>query len=101
MANKGWTEGRLRSFITSTIRAGFRRFPPKFEVLKAALTGKKVNEATGRVAAHYRCADCKKDFPQKNVQVDHIKPVVDPKVGFVSWDVFIERLFCEAKNLQV
>ena len=37
----------------------------------------------------------------KNVHVDHIEPIVDPSVGFVSYDVLIERMFCEAPNLQV
>lgn len=35
------------------------------------------------------------------MQVDHIKPVVDPNTGFTSWDDFIERLYCEKENLQV
>lgn len=34
------------------------------------------------------------------MEVDHIKPVVDPQEGFVSWDEFINRLFCEKDNLQ-
>ena len=34
------------------------------------------------------------------MEVDHIKPVVDPKKGFTTWDDFIDRLFCEKKNLQ-
>jgi hypothetical protein len=33
--------------------------------------------------------------------VDHISPVVDPKKGFVSWDVYITRMFCEIDGLQV
>lgn len=37
----------------------------------------------------------------KEVAVDHIAPVVDPKTGFVSWDAFIERLFSERENFQV
>lgn len=96
-----WTDGRMRSFITSTIRAGFRRYPPKFEVLKMALVGKMENKKTGRIASHYLCAECKGHFPNKEIQVDHILPVVDPKKGFISWDVFIERLFCTKENLQV
>lgn len=96
-----WTEGRYRSFVTSCIRSGMRRWPPKYEVLKEAFTGQKVNKNSGRLAKHYRCARCKGDFTQTGIQVDHKSPVVDPKVGFVSWDVFIERLFCEASNLQV
>ena len=98
---KGWSEGRIRSFITSTVRSGFRRWPPKYEVLKEAHWGKKVNSKTGRQAAHYTCNSCHMEFPSKEVQVDHIDPVVDPKVGFVSWDEFIKRLFCSKENLQV
>jgi 5-methylcytosine-specific restriction endonuclease McrA len=95
-----WTEGRYRSFITSTLRAGARRWPPKYDTLNAAKTEKKVNAKTGRMAQHYRCAKCKEEFTSKDMEVDHIKPVVSPTKGFVSWDSFIENLFCEADNLQ-
>ena len=99
--NNLWTDGRYRSFVTSCLRGGFRRWPPKYAALKAAFAGRLTNKKTGREAAHYKCNKCNELFPQKEVQVDHIKPVVDPKKGFVSWDVFIERLFCEVDNLQV
>jgi hypothetical protein len=36
----------------------------------------------------------------KNVFVDHILPIIDPEVGFTSWDDFINRLFCEREGLQ-
>lgn len=96
-----WTDGRLKSFLTSVIRAGFRKYPAKYEALNAAKRGKKMNPATGRLAEHYECNKCHKEFVAKDVQVDHVKPVVDPKVGFVNWDVFIKRLYCTADNLQV
>jgi len=96
-----WTEGRRKAFITSTIRSGFRRYPEKFEVLKEAAVGKKINSKSGRMALHYKCASCSKSFPTKEVQVDHINPVVDPIVGFKDWDTFISRLFCSKENLQV
>ena len=47
-----WTEARYRSFITSTLRAGSRKWPPKYETLNAAKTEKKTNEKTGRLAQH-------------------------------------------------
>jgi len=97
----GWTEGRVRSFITSTLRAGSRRWPPKYTTLNNAKTEKKVNEKTGRIAQHYKCNKCKNEFTSKDVEVDHIKPVIDPKKGFQSWDKYIERLFCDETNLQV
>lgn len=96
-----WTPGRLKGFITSTIRAGFRKYPPKYEALKDAIVGKKENKATGRIATFYKCAKCKKEFLQKDVEVDHINPVVCPKEGFTTWDNFVNRLFCSKENLQV
>ena len=70
-------------------------------MLKAALWGKKLNSKTGRQCIHYTCNECKREYPAKEVNVDHVLPVVDPHVGFVSWDVFIDRLFCDKDNLQV
>ena len=98
---KEWTDGRRRSFVTSVIRGGFRRWPPRFDALKLAYRDVQINEATGRSAKHYECNECHKLFPSKSVQVDHIRPVVEPLDGFISWDVFIERLFCDASNLQI
>lgn len=74
-----------------------RRWPPKWEVLKNARIGKKLNKKTGRKALHYRCAVCGKEFVQSRVQVDHILPIGSCK----TWDEFIEKLFCEKDNLQV
>jgi hypothetical protein len=96
-----WTDGRLKSFITSVLRGGYRRYPAKYEVLKEASVGKKLNKTTKRMAEHFICNHCKKEYPGKEVNVDHIRPVVDPQVGFVSWDEFISRLFCDKSNLQV
>jgi 5-methylcytosine-specific restriction endonuclease McrA len=96
-----WSEGRRKTFITSLLRSGFRKYPSKYATLKAAYVGKKLNSKTKRVGSHYKCAKCKKVYPSREVQVDHIQPVVDPIVGFVNWDEYIDRLFCEESNLQV
>ena len=96
-----WTDARFRSFVTSALRAASRRWPPKYKALKEAFVGKKTNKKTGKLAMHYKCAKCKKLFVAADVQVDHVLPVVDPKVGFIGWDSFIDRIFCEIENLQV
>jgi hypothetical protein len=70
-------------------------------VLKEAMWGKKLNSKTGRQAIHYTCASCKHEYPAKEVNVDHVLPVVDPIEGFKDWDTFIKRLFCSKENLQV
>jgi 5-methylcytosine-specific restriction endonuclease McrA len=95
-----WTDGRKRAFITAVLRSGMRRWPPKYAALHNAYVTTKVNVKTNRLAKHYECNACKKHFTSKDVEVDHINPVVDPDVGFVSWDLFIERLYCKMENLQ-
>ena len=95
-----WTEARFRSFVISALRAASRRWPVKYEVMKKACVGRKVNEASGKLALHYECASCSKHFPASGIAVDHIEPVVDTKKGFQGFDVFIERLFCERDKLQ-
>lgn len=96
-----WTDGRKRSFITSALRGAFRRYPTKFEALAMAGVGSKPNKRTNRWAKHYKCRSCGGEFVGSDVNVDHVVPVVDTTEGFVSWDVFIERLFCDVDNLQV
>lgn len=36
-----------------------------------------------------------------NAVVDHIVPVISPATGFRSWDIVIERMFCELDGFQV
>lgn len=95
-----WTEGRIRSFITSVLRTGSRKWPPKYSTLNNSCVGVKLNEKSGRLAKHYRCNRCKGEFVAKEVEVDHVKPVIDPRKGFTTWDDYIKRLFCEETNLQ-
>lgn len=96
-----WSVARYRTFIVSALRAASRRWPPKYETLQEAYVGQFVNPKTKRVSKHYKCAACTEVYPGKEVNVDHIFPVIDPKTGFTSWDDFISRLFCEKENLQV
>jgi 5-methylcytosine-specific restriction endonuclease McrA len=95
-----WTDGRRNAFIMSVLRSGTRRWPPKWNVLEQAKTDKHINPKTGRLAQFYRCAECQTEGTSKEVEVDHILPVV-PLSGFVSWDNVIENLFCGEENLQV
>lgn len=96
-----WTKARWMGFVKSALRAASSRYPPKYKCLNAAKVGKKINWKSGRLAEHYKCNSCKKEFPQKEVQVDHINAIINPETGFVSWDVVIENMFCEEDNLQV
>ena len=94
-----WTEGRLKAFVIAVLRSGTRRYPPKWEVLKEAYVGIRLNEKTNREGKHYLCALCEGEFPAKEIQIDHKIPVTGPE-GFTTWDNYIERLFCSKENLQ-
>jgi hypothetical protein len=45
--------------------------------------------------------DTEKRKRVKNIFVDHIVPIIDPAVGFTTWDECIERMFCDSSNLQL
>jgi 5-methylcytosine-specific restriction endonuclease McrA len=92
-----WTEARYESFITSVLRSGSRRWPPKWAALKAAFKREGINPKTKRHAKLYGCTLCGGEFSSKDVQVDH----TDPIGSCTSWDEFIEKLYCETTNLQV
>ena len=96
-----WSDARFKNWIISLLRRGTMRWPPRNECLANAKTKRKRNKKTNRLAQHYRCNGCKKDFPMKEVCVDHIQPVVDVKLGFVSFDQWIERAFIPVKDWQV
>lgn len=98
-----WTEARFRSFIVSALRQAHGRWGPKNEAKRLARISRGV----------YRCAECGNAGPatlaalpgrkrrRNNAAVDHIKPVVDPNVGFVNWETYISRMFVEAEGYQV
>lgn len=95
-----YTEAGFTSFIKSALRRASGRWKPKSEVLRKARVSKGV----------YLCEGCGEHVPVtkvidgkrvKNVEVDHVIPVVDPDVGFTTWDDFIRRLFVEEDGLRV
>lgn len=98
--NGTWTEARYNSFIKSLLRQGTRRWAPISKTMSDARVSRGL----------YRCAHCNNEVPPttrdgkkrvQNVFVDHILPIIDPEVGFTTWDDCIHRMFCEAPNLQV
>lgn len=48
----------------------------------------------------YECSICKNIVGSKEIDIDHINPVV-PLTGWVNFDNFIERLFCDKSELRV
>jgi len=81
----------LNTFIKGLLRRGTFHWRARTEAMTAARVER------GR----YKCATCGDLFGPKEVALDHTLPVVDPKVGFTTWDDYINRLFCPAEGFQV
>lgn len=93
-----WTESRYWSFIRSALRRTFVRWPPNYQARHAArrpYSGSVKNQKW-----EYECAMCKKWFPMKGTQLDHINPC-GPLRSADDIKGFVERLFCEASGLRV
>lgn len=97
-----WTQAQFNSFIKNNLRSATRKWAPIQNCKKKAHVGR----------GEYLCAGCGKVVPPtiydedkrkrvKFIYVDHIIPIIDPAVGFVSWDETIDRMFCDSDNLQL
>lgn len=99
---KTWNQ---EAAIRGALRRTFSRSPVIREVLfKVRREVPKYNKDGSRAkkdAVQYRCNVCQSFVGSTKVSVDHISPVVDVQQGFVDFNTFIRRLFCDASNLQV
>jgi 5-methylcytosine-specific restriction endonuclease McrA len=93
------------SAIRSAVRRTFSRSPMVREVMLKVRRERPWTLKDGSIAkkprVEYQCSNCQQWHMGKDIQVDHAIPVVDPEVGFVDWNTFIERLFCPQENLSV
>lgn len=92
------TESAFWTFIRSALRQKSRWWKPITECkMKSRRTYKGPNK---RQKFEFQCNTCKKWYPDKQINVDHI-------IGAGSLNCsadlagFIDRLFCEQDNLQV
>lgn len=51
---------------------------------------------------HYQCSLCPEDkwYRESEIQLDHVFPVIDEILGWVSFDDFIDRLLVEESGFQ-
>jgi 5-methylcytosine-specific restriction endonuclease McrA len=81
----------LKHFLTNKLRRISYQWPPR----KAAIVAARVSRGK------YKCASCEgENFGPKDIQLDHIIPVVDEEIGWTDWNTYIERLFCDEENFQ-
>lgn len=94
----------IQQWLIPHLRNISRMWPQK----QIALDRSKIRVAIGKFKngnteyrTKFKCAGCEDIFDRDEVQVDHIEPMIDPKVGFVDWNNIIDRLFCDSNGLQV
>lgn len=92
------TESAFWSFIRSALRQKSRWWKPITECkMKARRPYKGPSK---RQKFEYQCNSCKGWYPEKQINVDHIKPAGSLNCA-ADLSGFVERLFCELDNLQV
>lgn len=92
------TESAFWSFIRSALRQKSRWWKPITECkMKARRPYKGPNK---RQKFEYLCNSCKRWFPDKQINVDHIVGAGSLNCG-QDLPGFVDRLFCEQDNLQV
>lgn len=94
-----WTEARYRGFIRSALRAAWMKWPPNQKAKKDARVQRGIYRCAGyERKSHLVPASVSVSGKRKNnIFTDHIEPI--GTLG--TWDSTIERMFCEAANLQV
>lgn len=95
-----WSDAKFKGWIVSLLRRGTMRYPPRNDALRAAKVGKRLNPKTGRMSEHYICSGCAGEFPGKEISMDHIDPIVDPNVGFIDWNTYMERMWVPVEKWQ-
>lgn len=82
---------KQKSFVIATLRRASYRWPARNEAIKKARIERGL----------YICNGCKQIFSSKQIQIDHIEPIIPVDKGFTTWDDYIKRLFCDADGFQV
>lgn len=70
------------TFVKFALRRASLKWPPRNQAMRNARVER----------GKYKCAMCEEIFGPTEVQLDHIKPVVDIQEGFVDLNTYVERL---------
>ena len=95
---KTWSEARYFGFIRSALRRAFTRYPANYQA--RALAKRPYRGPNKLQKNEFQCGICLNWFPQKNTQLHHVIECGTLK-SYEDLPGFVERLFCEAKDLQV
>lgn len=79
------------NFVMQSLRRSTYRWPFGHMAMKAA----KIEYGL------YQCESCKGSFGPKEINKDHIEPVIPVDTGFQNWDQTIERMLVKSNGYQI
>ena len=82
---------KLKTFLIQNLRRISYRWPERGSALRKARISRGL----------YLCNHCKGQFKSKEINVDHVIPIIDPVMGWVNIEIYIERMFCNEDGFQV
>lgn len=71
-----------KAFLINSLRRASYRWPSRWKALKRAHIGR--NE--------YYCEHCGLICKKREIALDHVEPVIDPKKGWQDLDVYADRM---------
>lgn len=80
----------LKHWLVNKLRRISYSWPARQQAIKNARTERGI----------YKCAICEGSFGPKEIQLDHVVPVVDEESGFIDFNTYIDRLFCGVDGFQ-
>lgn len=78
-------------FVKQFLRRASYRWPFRNEALKRARIKRGI----------YSCSICFIKLKRSMLQMDHIDPVIDTRMGFLDWNTYVERLLPDSEGWQV
>lgn len=96
-------EQRIKSTVIPALRNRSRYWKDKQEARKLAKRKIQIGltlKGKPKYKTVWECASCGKFCDKGESQMDHINAVVDPSVGWVNYDTFIDRLFAPPEGWQ-
>ena len=92
------------SVIRGALRRAFARSPIVQELTQESRREvpryKKDGSRHKKNSVQRQCQVCGEWVSSSNIAIDHIVPVISVDDGFIDWNAFIERLWCDRSNLQ-
>jgi len=92
----------FRAWMIRQIRKASYNYPPFYKIEAEAKTTYYIDSKNGKKLKRvsFKCIQCKNQFKRGEINRDHIKPVIDPLIGFPKlpngeddWNTYIKAMF--------